>query len=192
MRGEKMKTSIRDMALAALFASLTAAGAYIKIPLPYIPLTMQCFFCLFSGILLGSKLGLISQVIYVLTGLVGIPIFTNGGGPQYIFQPTFGYIIGFAVGAYVTGKVFETLKKVSIKNILVSSLSGLACIYLLGLPYMYLIYNLYLDKAKSFQWVFYWGFLTCIGGDLLSSIILALTARRIIPVLKSAGLIKHI
>jgi len=97
----------RDLILVALFAALTAVGAFIKIPIPYVPFTLQYFFCALAGIILGSKLGALSQIIYVAVGLVGAPVFTDGGGITYIFKPTFGYLIGFIVAAYVIGKIRE-------------------------------------------------------------------------------------
>src|SRR3712207_6937283 len=57
----------------------------------------------FSGMLLGAKLGALSQILYVAMGLLGIPIFTEGGGLMYVVKPTFGYLVGFIVGAYVIG-----------------------------------------------------------------------------------------
>ena len=83
-----------------LTQALTAVGAFIKIPLPYIPFTLQTFFVFYSGILLGAKLGMLSQIIYILIGLVGIPVFSNGGGPSYVFQPSFGFLIGFIISTF--------------------------------------------------------------------------------------------
>ena len=104
-----MKLATKEIILVALFAALTAAGAFIKIPIPYVPFTLQFLFCALAGILLGAKLGGLSQISYVAMGLIGIPVFTEGGGPAYIFQPTFGYLIGFIMGSYVIGKITETM-----------------------------------------------------------------------------------
>ena len=65
--------------------------------------TLQFFFVLMAAILLGGKLGAISVGCYVLLGLVGLPIFAAGGGIGYVFRPSFGYLIGFIVAAFVTG-----------------------------------------------------------------------------------------
>ena len=145
-----MKT--RDLTLISLFAALTAVGAYIRIPLPYIPFTLQFFFCAMSGILLGSKLGMLSQLTYVLVGLSGIPIFTEGGGPSYILKPSFGYLLGFILCSFVIGKLVENMKQITVLKLLLSVLAGMAALYLIGVPYLYLIYNLYLDKVKT-VWV---------------------------------------
>ena len=106
-----MKT--RQMILIALFAALTGIGAFIKIPTPLVPYTLQYLFCAYAGIFLGSKDGLYSQLLYITIGLVGFPIFASGGGPAYVLQPTFGYLMGFAAGAYVIGLLIKKLKNMS-------------------------------------------------------------------------------
>lgn len=113
-----MKIKTRDMILISMFAALTAIGAFIKIPTPIVPFTLQYLFCAYSGVLLGAKHGLYSQLLYVGIGLMGIPIFANGGGPTYIFQPTFGYLLGFILCAYVIGKSTEKLKKLLLWKLL--------------------------------------------------------------------------
>ena len=105
-----MKT--RQMILIALFAALTGIGAFIKIPTPLVPYTLQYLFCAYAGIFLGSKDGLYSQLLYISIGLVGFPIFASGGGPAYVLQPTFGYLMGFAAGAYVIGLLIKKLKNI--------------------------------------------------------------------------------
>ena len=87
------KYRIKNMVLVALFTALIAVGAFVRIPNPFFPVafTLQGVFCAFAGFLLGSKLGTISVSLYVLMGLLGFPVFTLPSGPQYVFQPTFGF-----------------------------------------------------------------------------------------------------
>ena len=75
-----MKLTIRQMIFVALFAALTAIGGFIRIPLGPVPFTLQFLFSAYAGVLLGARLGLYSQILYVGIGLLGIPIFTRGGG----------------------------------------------------------------------------------------------------------------
>ena len=89
------------MALTALFAALISVGGRITIPIPYVPITLQTLFTVLAGLLLGSKLGAVSSALYVLMGLLGLPVFSAGAGPAYVFHPTFGYMIGFIVGAWL-------------------------------------------------------------------------------------------
>lgn len=182
-----MKT--KDLLIVSLFASLTAIGAFIKIPLPYVPFTLQFMFCSFSGILLGSKLGMLSQLLYVSIGLMGIPVFTQGGGISYILQPTFGYLIGFIVAGFVIGKLTENRKNLNMKTILLSVLSGLFFVYLIGVPYLYFINIFYLRNEYTIYLSVLYGFLTCIGGDLVLSFIISAVACKVIPILKKGGYI---
>jgi len=77
----------RNLIIVAMFAALTAIGAFIKVPIPYVPFTLQYLFCALAGLVLGSKLGALSQIVYVAIGLSGVPVFTEGGGIGYIFKP---------------------------------------------------------------------------------------------------------
>ena len=94
----------------SLFTALIAVGAFIKIPIPVVPFTLQFLFTTLAGLLLGSKMGAVSVIAYMVLGLVGLPIFSEGGGIWYVFKPSFGYIIGFCIGTYVTGLMAERMK----------------------------------------------------------------------------------
>ncbi|MBS3994271.1 MAG: biotin transporter BioY [Alkaliphilus sp.] len=183
-----MKT--KELILVALFAALTAIGAFIKIPIPPVPITLQFLFCAFAGVLLGSKLGLYSQLLYVGIGLMGVPVFTNGGGISYIFQPTFGYLLGFSLCAFIIGKLTENLEEINFKNIFFPVLAGLMSVYALGVPYLYLILNNYLGKEVPFATVLRSGFLLFIVQDISWSILIAFIAVKIIPSLRKAGYIQ--
>lgn len=87
----------------ALFAAMIAVGAWISIPCIPAPFTLQTFFCMLTGGLLGAKKGAICCLVYLTIGLVGLPVFTGGGGLQYIFQPTFGYLLGLIPACFLSG-----------------------------------------------------------------------------------------
>ena len=76
----KKKITTREMTLCALFTVLTAVGAFIKIPIPVVPFTLQFLFTMMAGLLLGGRLGAASVGLYALLGLIGLPIFAEGGG----------------------------------------------------------------------------------------------------------------
>lgn len=95
--------NIRLYVFAALFAALTAAGAFIRVPLPLIPFTLQTLIVFVAGGLLGAKAGSLSQLIYISVGLIGFPVFANGGGIGYIYQPTFGFLLSYPIVGYVMG-----------------------------------------------------------------------------------------
>ena len=79
-------TKTKSMIYCGLFTALIAAGAFIKIPVPVVPFTLQYLFTMLAGLFLGSRRGMISVVAYMLLGLAGLPIFSEGGGIWYIFQ----------------------------------------------------------------------------------------------------------
>ncbi|HOK44147.1 MAG TPA: biotin transporter BioY, partial [Thermoclostridium caenicola] len=139
-----LKLSTKDIAQIALFAALTAVGAFIRVPLPLVPFTLQTFFVALSGALLGARKGMMAQLLYVVIGLLGVPIFTKGGGLGYVFQPSFGYLVGFILSAWLTGRLVERLKELRILKVFACILAGLAVTYLLGVTHLYLISNLHL------------------------------------------------
>lgn len=182
-----MKLSLREMILISIFAALTAIGAFIKIPTPLVPFTLQFFFCAYSGIFLGARNGLYSQLLYVTIGLIGIPVFASGGGPAYILQPTFGYLLGFMFCSYIIGRFSQNLSKITFLKILSIVLVGLCFVYLIGVAYLYLIINFYLHKQMTVNTAITVGLVPYITSDLILSILVALTAVRVVPILKKNG-----
>lgn len=173
---EYMLNRATDTVLISLFAALTVVGAFIKIPIPHVPFTLQTLMVMFAGLILGSRRGALSQVLYLVLGLMGLPIFAQGGGPAYILQPSFGFLLGFAPGAFVIGKILEGEKNPSSTRILIALLLGQGVIYLFGLPYLYLNLNLILHKPISISSVFVAGFLVFLPGDILKTLIASLVA----------------
>jgi len=103
-----MRIPIKSMILCALFAGLTAVGAFIKIPMPMMDyITLQFLFVIMSAMLIGSKRASLSMLVYILMGLVGFPVFAQGGGIAYVLKPSFGYIISFVLCAFVVGRLCE-------------------------------------------------------------------------------------
>ena len=100
----------RNMVLAALFAALTAIGAFLQIPTGTVPITLQFLFTALAGLLLGWKWGAVSQLLYVGIGLLGLPVFTQGGGIGYVLQPSFGFLLGLIPAAAVIGALSNTLR----------------------------------------------------------------------------------
>ncbi len=140
-----MKTNrTKNLVMIALFAALVAVGAFIKIPMPLVPITLQFAFCLAAGEMLGGKNGGTAVLIYVLMGLIGLPVFTEGGGFMYVLKPSFGYLIGMVTGTYVCGFI-SGLKPKNYWVKLAGALAALAIVDILGATYMYFIYNYYLD-----------------------------------------------
>lgn len=141
----KLKT--KEIILCGMFAALIAVGAFIKIDIP-LPLytmhfTLQWFFVLMAGFLLEEKLGSISVIVYLLIGLLGVPVFAAGGGFTYIFRPGFGFLLGFVPAAFLIGLISRKLKANSVWKMLIAAIVGELVYYAVGAVYFYLIRNLY-------------------------------------------------
>ena len=160
-----MLTRTQILARTALLAALTAVGAFIKIPLGISSITLQFFFTAMAGCLLGPLWGAVSQAVYLLLGVAGLPIFTIGGGFGYIFQPTFGFLLGLIPSALVMGLL--TRKNHQPLRIALACTAGLATLYAVGLPYMAMILNGYLELGWSAWEILRNGMLLFLPGDAL-------------------------
>jgi biotin transport system substrate-specific component len=159
--------SAQELSLVALFAALSGIGAFVRVPIPYVPLTLQTLMVMFSGLILGGRLAAVSQLVYVLVGLMGIPIFAHGGGPGYVLQPTFGYLLGFIFGAYVIGRFTERRDQLKRSFLLLVLLAGTMAIYLPGVTVLYFNLNLIQEKAVSLSTAVKIGFLVPLPGGLI-------------------------
>ena len=183
----KMKIQISDLVMCALFTALVAIGAFLKIPLPGIPFTLQTLFIMLAGLLLGKKRAAIACGVYVLLGLVGLPIFTQGGGIGYVLKPTFGYLLGFILGAWLIGAIAERGGDgvPSWKQMTVACGAGLFVIYLFGTVYYYLLATLYLNKAVAIWPMLVSCVLTTLPGDIFLMVFAVFLAKRLwIPMKK--------
>lgn len=129
-----------DIAECAIFVALMIAGAFIKIPFPFMPLTFQTVFAVLAGLLLGWKKGMIAMSAYAVMGLVGIPVFSSGGGIFYVTMPSFGYILGFIASAGVAG-VAQT-RKFKFWQTLLIALAAFICDYIFGIAYFIAVWQL--------------------------------------------------
>ncbi|MDR0648307.1 MAG: biotin transporter BioY [Synergistaceae bacterium] len=145
--------STKEMAGCALFAVLTGVGANVRIPLPYVPLTLQTVLVLMSGLLLGGRRAAVAMTMYMLMGLLGLPVFAGGGGFHSLLSPSFGFVVGFIPAAWVTGRICQALK-VNGNSLRETAARSLACLLgvfaydLVGCAWLY--FNLNVIVGKSF------------------------------------------
>ena len=155
----------RNMVLAALFAALTAIGAFLQIPTGTVPITLQFLFTALAGLLLGC------------IGLLGLPVFTQGGGIGYVLQPSFGFLLGLIPAAAVIGAL--TARRTGYLTVLAAVLVGDLILYAVGVPYMYLILHVYMQSAKTFPALLA-AMLVYVPGDTLKIVVVTALA----PVLR--------
>lgn len=169
----------KNLTFMALFTALIAIGAFIRIPVPVVPFTLQLLFTLLAGILLGGKNGSLCVLCYLLLGLLGLPVFAGGGGIFYILQPTFGYLVGFCASAYVTGRITNKVTMPGLQRLLAGNFLGLAVVYGFGMSYYWLICTFYIGSGISLRTLLLYGFLLAVPGDIFLCIIAAVLGRRL-------------
>ncbi len=129
--------NLRLSVFSALFTALIIVGAYLKIPVGPVPIVLANFFVLLAGALLGPKWAASSVGLYLLFGIVGLPVFAGGGGLAYLAGPTGGFLIGYLPAAYVTGLLAAGTK--SPRLIILGLTAGAIIIYLTGVPWLVLV-----------------------------------------------------
>jgi biotin transport system substrate-specific component len=169
------------MILSALFAALTAVGALIRVPTGVSSFTLQIFFSAMAGLLLGAKWGAASQIVYLILGLAGLPIFTGGSGPGAFLHPTGGFLLGMAAMAWVIGRIGE--RGGGLRRYLLACLGGLAVLYGVGLPWMHGVLVWVLNREWTLWQTVSGGMLLFLPWDLLKLAAAALLCARIRPLL---------
>jgi len=150
------------------FAVLTALTARLTVPLGFtpVPITLQVLAVLFAGLVLGAQDGALSQMLYVGSIAVGLPLDANGLGAAALFSPTAGYLLGFIPGAFAAGYLME---KAGTRNRFLrftAGIMGIALIYLCGTGWLTLVF---LKGNWSQGWAL--GVVPFIGVDLVKAII---------------------
>jgi biotin transport system substrate-specific component len=168
---------LRWMVLASLMAALTAVGAYILVPIGPIPIVLSTLFVLLSGLLLGSRWGLVSMALYLLVGAIGMPVFSGGrGGLAHFLGPTGGYLFGYVFASWLTGLIAERSRGILILEIL-GVLIGSLAIYSLGIPWLKVV------SQMSWTKTFMVGMVPFLIGDGVKASVAIILARAVRPVL---------
>lgn len=188
-----MKVSNRGLVQITLFVALMVIGGMLTLsfgsPVPY---SLQTFFCLLAGLVLGKKYGAFSQVIYLLLGLVGLPVFAGfQGGLASLVKPTFGFLLGFVLAAFITGLLYEKLpmKNKSMRGV-ISAVAGTCSIYLIGVPYAYFLFNMVLEKSIDFTGILGITVLPFLIPDILKAVLAGLIGILIRSILSKRQLLE--
>jgi len=173
------RRQIRMMVYAALMAALTAAGAWIAIPVGPVPIVLQNLFVYLAGLLLGSRWGLISVSVYLLAGACGLPVFAGGmGGIGRIVGPTGGYLVGFLPAVWLVGLVSAHRPKLVFE--IAAMILATAVIYAAGTAWLHVLTGLSWPKTLAV------GMLPFLPGDAVKIAAAAGIARTLRPVIKRA------
>ena len=202
---------IQKITFTAIFIALyVIEGVYIKINIPPVPFSSLTLFAMMAAIMLGKYLAPISFAIYVAMGLIGLPIFANGlGGPAYVFQPSFGYLIGYIISGFVVGLLVEKIKDKTAKRneiidntdkkstkflarirysyylrIVLACLVGLAIVYAVGIIYFCCMQSFYFGKEVNFGKTLVSFCLIFIPSDTMWCFLSALVATKVKKALK--------
>ena len=136
-KASKIGKIIKIFSIAIIGTILITISAKVKIPFYPVPMTMQTFVILLIGITLGYKVGLATVTLYLLEGIIGLPVFANspekGIGIAYFIGPTMGYLIGFLVAVYFAGS-FKYDK--GLVNSFLKLLFSVSFIYIFGLIWL--------------------------------------------------------
>jgi len=131
----------RKTLLIALFTGLIIVGTFIKVPLPPVPISLQTFFVILAALIGGLQIGMFSIVIYLLLGIIGLPVFTSGGGIAALIGPTGGFLIGMLFAVVVAGIFSDRVKaadnrKKHIIFCLIGGIIATIVIYAIGVPWL--------------------------------------------------------
>ncbi|MGM0919041.1 BioY family transporter [Bacillus sp. LNXM65] len=180
----QQKTKTADFVLVGMFAALMAIGANITSIVPFlqvggIPLTMQPFFCVLAGLLLGRRLGALAMIVYALVGIAGAPVFAQfSAGFGVILGKSGGFVLSYIPAAWLAGFILEKRKNPGFGRFLLAAIAGTTVMYVIGTTYTYLALNVWLNAPISYQttWLFMIWFMV---KDYALTILLAMMAPKI-------------
>ncbi|MFC7686092.1 biotin transporter BioY [Ureibacillus sp. GCM10028918] len=174
-----------QMVQIAMFSVLMMIGANISsfLIIGGVPITLQTFFALLAGILLGSRTGAIAMVFYAFIGLVGLPVFSQfSGGLDTIVSPTFGFIVSYIFVAYVVGEIVR--KFPSVKGFVIAALVGTAINYVIGTNWMYAAYKFWFDAPSGFTYQMAWAWMVVpLPKDIILAVFAGIFGYRVKPIL---------
>ena len=178
----KRRNLIVTLTLSALFCTLICVGSFTRIPIPnMMPMTLQTFFVLLTALVLPLKASTLATVTYMALGLIGLPIFSGGGGLGYVLMPNFGFIIGFLIATVIISVLTQKLKNRKLWQYIIISLLGIAVIYIIGILYFAFITNVYNKGDNSAIWFIQTVFLPFLPKEIICMILASISAYKIRP-----------
>ena len=174
-----MNKKILSLVFVALFAAIISAGALLAIPIGPVPIALQNFFTLLSGLVLGPLLGTAAVGLFLVAGAIGAPVFANSGSPMgmaRLLGPTGGFLLGYLLGALAAGLIVgapKPGKKTPVWRYIAAVAAGLLIVYVPGLIRLKWYLNI------SWPQTFMAGFVPFLPGDAVKGVIAGLIAPRL-------------
>lgn len=175
VKAPKPKRRAREVALIALFVAITVIFGFIKIPMQPVAMSLLTLATALAGCFLSPLSAALSQIIYVVMGLIGIPVFTTGGGPSYVLQPSFGFLLFLPVMAAGISLVVRHDKFLPAKarflwrhfaSLFISLLQ-----LLFGTFYYYILYKYYMNSDLTLAAAFMSCFVLFIPTAIIKSVL---------------------
>ncbi|MDI7742681.1 biotin transporter BioY [Lysinibacillus fusiformis] len=175
-----------QMVQIAMFSVLMMIGANISsfLIIGGVPITLQTFFALLAGILLGARTGTIAMLFYAFIGLVGLPVFAQfSGGLDSLVTPTFGFVVSYFFVAYVVGEIVRKLP--TLKGYVIAALAGTAINYFIGTNWMYAAYKFWFDAPPGFTYKMAWAWMVVpLPKDIILAIFAGIFGYRLKPIIQ--------
>jgi len=173
---------LRRLLYAAFFAALTAVLSFVRMPLPFspVPVTAQSLGTMLAGLLLGGWPAALSQLVYVLVGTAGLPVFGGMGGPGILVGPTGGYLVGMIPGAFVTGQLAGSSSH-PLRLTVACLLGGVLVVHMTGVWWLSRVGSLDLRAAAMT------GSLPFVPGDAVKVLAAVALARRLRGVVSNSA-----
>ena len=175
-----------QMVHIAMFSVLMMVGANISafLVIGGVPITLQTFFAILAGILLGSRTGAIAMLFYAFIGLVGLPVFSQfSGGIDSLITPTFGFILSYIIVAYVVGEIVRRFP--TVKGFVIAALVGTVINYLIGTNWMYAAYKLWFAAPSGFTYQMAWAWMVVpLPKDIILAVFAGIFSHRLQPIVQ--------
>jgi biotin transport system substrate-specific component len=177
-----MKLTTQEIVTAGLFTAIACVlTILVRVLQPLtgpVPFSLTPLVGMVAACVLPPSAAFLSMLAYVLMGLIGIPVFSAPpyGGPAYVLIPTFGFLVGFAVAAWVQSKL---IRRIALGNFIYSGLAGVVVYYIIGLPYLYGILNFYLGNSYDLLAILKIGFLPFFVFDIIKVVVASFLALEI-------------
>ena len=133
----RLKILAREVATISISVTILglSSRAQFYLPISHIPFTLQTMILIYLTLLLGKRAWR-AVLAYLICGLAGLPVFALGGGPWYVFSPTFGYLLGFLLASLIGGLIIKDRVLLPLRTLLISATASMASIYIMGALYL--------------------------------------------------------